>query len=378
MIVQSPPFTIDAEFQSLIPPLTPLEREGLELSIISSGCREPLIIWSEENILIDGHNRHAICVERGIQYQVRAISLPDRVAVIDWIIANQLSRRNLSPFYLSYFRGKYYNREKSQGERRDLTSGQNVQKLSEGELTSGQNVQKLSEGELTSGQNVQKLDEQNLTSRQNVQKLDDQELTTAQKLATLHGVNEKTIRRDGKYAEAIDTLTEVFGNRLRIGDLDRNTAFSRKMILDLAEIARKDPSAAFIALEDIEKREMPLSKALHLELEKGTLVEVKCDKPKLRHRLGRVESVAEATVTVYVRDTDRMEMEKYRLKFQDVEPVAPDKEPRVQELMTRIDAIRSKGVDPFERELLDLLERRVALTPVEEEYLRLIEQRYRG
>ncbi|MDV3002729.1 MAG: hypothetical protein N5P05_004384 (plasmid) [Chroococcopsis gigantea SAG 12.99] len=350
MIVQSLPFTIDAEFQSLIPPLTPLEREGLELSIISSGCREPLIIWSEENILIDGHNRHAICVERGVQYQVRAISLPDRPAVIDWIIANQLSRRNLSPFYLSYFRGKYYNREKSQGERRDLTYGQNVHKLSDQDLTSGQNVQKLDEGELT----------------------------TAQKLATLHGVNEKTIRRDGKYAEAIDTLTEVFGNKLRIAALDRNTPFSRKMLLDLAEIARKDPEVARIALEDMEKREMPLSLARHLELEKGTLVEVKCDKPKLRHRLGRVESVAEATVTVYVRDTDRMEMEKYRLKFQDVEPVAPGKEPRVQDLMTRIETIRSKGVDPFERELLDLLERRVALTPVEEEYLRLIEQRYRG
>jgi hypothetical protein len=349
MIVQSPPFTIDASFQSLIPPLTPLEREGLELSIISSGCREPLIIWSEENILIDGHNRHAICVERGVQYQVRAISLPDREAVIDWIIANQLSRRNLSPFYLSYFRGKYYNREKSQGERNNLTCGQNVHKLDQGS-TSGQNVHKLNE----------------------------RELTTAQKLATLHGVNEKTIRRDGKYAEAIDTLTEVFGNKLRIAALDRNTAFSRKMILDLADIARKDPSAARIALDDMEKREMPLSLARHLELEKGTLVEVKCDKPKLRHRLGRVESVAEATVTVYVRDTDRMEMEKYRLKFQDVEPVAPEKEPRVQELVSRIDRLRGMSIDPFERELLDLLERRVALTPVEEEYLRLVEQRYRA
>ncbi|MDV3002600.1 MAG: hypothetical protein N5P05_004255 (plasmid) [Chroococcopsis gigantea SAG 12.99] len=335
MIVQSPSFTIDAEFQSLIPPLTPLEREGLELSIISSGCREPLIIWSEENILIDGHNRHAICVKRGIEYQVRAISLPDRGAVIDWIIANQLSRRNLSPFYLSYFRGKYYNREKSQGERSDLTSGQNVQKL------------------------------------------DKQELTTAQNIATLHGVNEKTIRRDGKYAEAIDTLTEVFGNRLRIAALDRNTAFSRKMILDLAEIARKDPSAARIALNDIEKSRMPLSKARHLELEKGSLVEVKCDKPKLLHRLGRVESVGEATVTVYVRDTERMEMEKYRLKFQEVEPIAPEKDPRVQELITRIDKLRKMPLDPFERELLDLLERRVALTPVEEEYLCMIERRYR-
>ncbi|MDV3002902.1 MAG: hypothetical protein N5P05_004557 (plasmid) [Chroococcopsis gigantea SAG 12.99] len=334
MVAQLISFTIDPEFQSLIPPLTPLERQGLELSIVSSGCREPLIIWAEENILIDGHNRYAICVEQGIQYQVRAISLPDQGAVIDWIIANQLSRRNLSPFYMSYFRGKLYNREKSQGQRSDLTSGHSDQKLRVCETT------------------------------------------TARKLAALHGVSEKTIRREGEYADAIDTLTEVFGSELRIAALDRNTAFSRKRILELAEIAVKDPSAARIALNEMEKSQMPLLKARHLELEKGSLVEIKCNKPSLQYRLGRVESFGEATVTVFLRDTGRMEMEKYRLKFQEVEPIALEKEPPVRDLVARIHKLRSMPLDPFEREILDLLDRRVALTPIEERYLLEIEKLY--
>ncbi len=334
MVAQLISFIIDTEFQSLIPPLTPLEREGLEISIVSSGCREPLIIWAEENILIDGHNRYAICIDRGIEYQTRTISLPDRGAATEWIISNQLSRRNLSHFYLSYFRGKLYNREKAQGWRSDLTSGHCDQKLNKPETT------------------------------------------TARKLAGLYGIGEKTIRREGEYAEAIDTLTEVFGNQLRIAALDKNTPFCRKRIIELAALAASDPATARLAMSDIEKSQMPLRKARHLELEKGSLVEVKSDKPKLRYRLGRVDSVAESTVTVFVRDTDRMEIEKHRLKFNEVEPVALDKDPRVCELVARIDKLRGMPLDPFEREILELLDRRVAFTPLEEKYLQEIEKRY--
>jgi phage N-6-adenine-methyltransferase len=60
---------------------------------------------------------------------------------------------------MSLLRGRRYNRTKKQGERTDITSGQNVQKL-----------------------------------------------TTAESLAAEHGVDEKTIRRDGKFAEAVETL----------------------------------------------------------------------------------------------------------------------------------------------------------------------------
>jgi hypothetical protein len=87
---------VDEEFKHLISPLTSDELEGLEVSIKSEGCRDPLTLW--ERTLIDGHNRYEICTRLGVQYQTRSISLPDRDSAIEWIINNQLSRRNL-PLY---------------------------------------------------------------------------------------------------------------------------------------------------------------------------------------------------------------------------------------------------------------------------------------
>lgn len=87
---------IDAEFQALIPPLSETERGELEKSLLAEGCRDALVIW--DNLLLDGHHRHAICEEHGIDYQTTEAKLPDRVAAKEWIIRNQFGRRNLQPF----------------------------------------------------------------------------------------------------------------------------------------------------------------------------------------------------------------------------------------------------------------------------------------
>jgi len=61
--------TIDKEFRTLIPPLSTEERAQLEKNLASDGCRDPLVIWQEQGILIDGHNRLEICHALGIEYQ---------------------------------------------------------------------------------------------------------------------------------------------------------------------------------------------------------------------------------------------------------------------------------------------------------------------
>jgi len=76
-----------------------------------------------------------------------------------WIITNQLGRRNLIPEQTKYYLGKKYNLEK----RQDLGHG----------------------NQKSGGQN-------DLPKRK-----------TADRLATQHKVSEKTIKRDGKYAEAV-------------------------------------------------------------------------------------------------------------------------------------------------------------------------------
>ena len=185
---------IDPEFLALIPPLSATERQGLEASILAEGCREPLIVWEEKNILVDGHNRYEICTAHGIGFQVVTRSFPDRASVMDWMIDNQLSRRNLPPMLLRYLRGKRYLLEKQQGKRHDLTSDQI-----------------------------------------------DQKLTTADKLAKQYGVSAPTIRRDAAFAHDVDTLSAVLSPQSRQAILSRDSKLTQQDTKELARVARHSP-----------------------------------------------------------------------------------------------------------------------------------------
>jgi phage N-6-adenine-methyltransferase len=158
------PFVIDEEFRSLIPPLSAEERAGLEESLLRDGCLDTLIVWREQQILLDGHHRKEICDQYGIDYAVREISLPDREAAADWIDAHQLGRRNLTPEQMSLLRGRRYNRLKSShgGDRKSTGSSCQFDNLI-GERTSEQLAEEL-------------------------------------------GVSPSTIHRDGQFAGAVDRL----------------------------------------------------------------------------------------------------------------------------------------------------------------------------
>ena len=87
---------IDAQLKDMIPPLSEEERTGLEQNIIKNGCLMPLIVWQEENILIDGHNRFDICEKHGIEYTITYKSFASRLDAEIWMIDQQLDRRNIS------------------------------------------------------------------------------------------------------------------------------------------------------------------------------------------------------------------------------------------------------------------------------------------
>jgi ParB/Sulfiredoxin domain len=96
---EAPKVKVDSEFQSLIAPLLPEEFAQLEANILSDGCREPISVWKTDNgalILLDGHNRHAICTKRQKRYEIREIKLPNRESAKLWILTQQLGRRNLT------------------------------------------------------------------------------------------------------------------------------------------------------------------------------------------------------------------------------------------------------------------------------------------
>lgn len=89
--------TINDELRAYIDPLTPDEYDALERSLLAEGCRDALVLWGD--LLVDGHNRYAICTKHGLPYQTiqneRFTSLDD---VHLWMIDNHLGRRSVSDF----------------------------------------------------------------------------------------------------------------------------------------------------------------------------------------------------------------------------------------------------------------------------------------
>ena len=85
---------VDQEFAALIAPLSSEEHQQLEANLIAHGCRDALVVW--RGLLLDGHNRLAICNHHGIPYDTAEIELPDREDAKLWIEENQIGRRNLT------------------------------------------------------------------------------------------------------------------------------------------------------------------------------------------------------------------------------------------------------------------------------------------
>jgi hypothetical protein len=105
--------TIDPEFRDLLPPLAEEEREKLEGKLQLEGCLKPLVVWRQENVLLDGHHSLAIYEKHNIPYTVHYLDFPTRELAVEWAINNQLGRRNLTDERRAYYRGKKYLAQKA-------------------------------------------------------------------------------------------------------------------------------------------------------------------------------------------------------------------------------------------------------------------------
>ena len=223
---------IDEEFKALIPPLSQEERTQLEANLLADGCRDPLVVWvqpapepgthkcyahdeskcdlvpeddvwhcrhcehnpaRQEYVLIDGHNRFEICTRLGIEYDVEEMLFDSRDAVMDWMDANQLGRRNITPDQFTLLLGRRYNRAKKAhgGDRKS-------------EESSGKNYP----------------------------------LKTAQVLADEYGVSEKTVRNAGQYAEAVAVVEKA------VPGFSQAIAAPRQAVIKAAAIIEKSPEKA--------------------------------------------------------------------------------------------------------------------------------------
>ena len=163
--------TIDPEFQSKIPPLQFEEEQQLEQNIIAEGrLLNPILTWN--GYILDGHTRYRILKKHGfIKFEVKEIQLANKYEALAWICKNQLGRRNLSPERKKFLLGKEYESTK-------LAVG--------APLGSKHGIRKC-------GQNDHIFTE----SR------------TCQRIASEHGVGEKTVRRAEKYSQGIDAAEEA-------------------------------------------------------------------------------------------------------------------------------------------------------------------------
>jgi len=88
---------IDEGLRAYIDPLTEDEHEALERSLLAEGCRDALVLWGD--LLVDGHNRYAICQKHGIEFQTRQNTTFKSIEDVHlWMIENHLGRRSVSDF----------------------------------------------------------------------------------------------------------------------------------------------------------------------------------------------------------------------------------------------------------------------------------------
>lgn len=95
------PIYVDPEFKSLLDPLAPAELSQLEENLVrDERAIEPIVIWKQRRIILDGHHRIDICTVRKLRYTIVHLNFPDtdegRTQALEWVIEHQTGRRNLS------------------------------------------------------------------------------------------------------------------------------------------------------------------------------------------------------------------------------------------------------------------------------------------
>lgn len=209
---------LNDELRSFIPALKQEELVLLEQSIREEGVRDALLVWKDEedgHVLIDGYNRQQIIRKLqgegvNVKYSIKTMEFPSLDAVKDWMITNQLGRRNLTAEQRSYLRGLRYQREK--------------------EHHGG--------GRKASDQN--------------------DHLKTSARLASEYKVGEATIRRDSEFALGLEKVG-ISNPELKRDILDGRARISKSIVQKLSKYTAL-PDTPFEAVEDIVTFVTPKSK----------------------------------------------------------------------------------------------------------------------
>lgn len=172
--------TIDPELEELLPHHTAEEEQALKEAVDKDGhFTDDLLYWRHNGklILIDGHRRYRLWKTLPDNTpiappHVKEVHLPDRDAVVEWMIRRQLGRRNLDPDSASELRGRLYNQKAKSAKNQANESLRHSAENPGGRPASP-------------------------------------EREAARAVAQEAGVSERTVRRDGEYATALDAIGSV-------------------------------------------------------------------------------------------------------------------------------------------------------------------------
>ena len=87
------------EMAELLPPLSAEQLDALEADLIKNGCYSPVIV-NEDMVIIDGHNRQALCEKHDLPYTMAVFSFEDLLEAKQWALDTQKGRRNLEKWEL--------------------------------------------------------------------------------------------------------------------------------------------------------------------------------------------------------------------------------------------------------------------------------------
>lgn len=218
MNMNSKDIIIDPEFRDLAPPLSAQEKAVLADSLKTEGQRDPLLVWVQDNqaIVIDGHNRYWHLTNQESEeacslpeIKTKEISFENREQAKEFIIQNQLGRRNLAPAPMAILRGKLYTDRK-----RDIPNP---------------------EGAGGKGKKI-------------VKRHSDGQQTTAEMIAAKFGVSPRTVEREAEFFQAAEKLG------ITSAILSGKERRSRKQIIrdanPAADVAPAPPKPPSQAMED--------------------------------------------------------------------------------------------------------------------------------
>lgn len=206
------------ELEALIPPMALEEFTQLEANILREGCREPLQIWRTSQsiidrseidkpifVLVDGHNRYRICTKHSVDFKLLVRDFADMDTVRDFMIDNQLGRRNLNTEQMAYFRGlKYLNAKRSVGRPSAI--------LSDGAAVTTGPMDSLTHPGAQTGNRTENV------------------------LAEQFNVSPKTIRLDASFAKGVEKLSDALKKEV----LSRQTRLRKQDIIKLGESSQID------------------------------------------------------------------------------------------------------------------------------------------